>query len=314
MKDLIEWAVSQLQELGYSDIAQPKTIRSRPWSTVLCFNTSKGDAYFKFMAPLFSNEPVLLKFLTSKNILHIPKVIAANPSLRCFLMEEAGDPLRNFLKQNYDMNFVQISLEIYADIQIHCILYVDDLLKINLNDWRLKNFGRLYEDFMQNDALFIADGLSIVEISALKNLRTKIEEAAHQLALIPIPQTLEHTDFHDNNVLIQDGQLTINDFGDACISHPFFSLASFLSSAERHYGLRKNSEAYLMLRDAYLNKWWSYTAYDSLLKAFNLVCLLRPFIFSMNFMRIYACSGIEQTSEFHGYIAEALRELMANFA
>jgi hypothetical protein len=31
-------------------------------------------------------------------------------------------------------------------------------------------------------------------------------------------------------------------------------------------------------------------------------------------MRIYACPGIEKTSEFHGYIAEALRELIANFA
>ena len=40
-----------------------------------------------------------------------------------------------------------------------------------------------------------------------------------------IPETIQHDDLHDGQVFVQDGRYLLLDWGDACVSHPFFTLA-----------------------------------------------------------------------------------------
>ncbi len=40
-----------------------------------------------------------------------------------------------------------------------------------------------------------------------------------------IPETIQHDDFHDAQVFVRDGRYLLLDWGDACVSHPFFTLA-----------------------------------------------------------------------------------------
>ena len=86
-----------------------------------------------------------------------------------------------------------------------------------------------------------------------------------------IVETIEHGDFHDNNCLIdaQDA-LVFNDWGDAVITHPFFSLISFLKSAERHHNISVNTALYQDLRDTYLTTWQDFEPESRLLEAFEL--------------------------------------------
>lgn len=46
--------------------------------------------------------------------------------------------------------------------------------------------------------------------------------------------------------------------GDAGIFHPFFSCASALDSARRHYSLQETGSPYQSLKKAYLAQWKAY--------------------------------------------------------
>ena len=40
-----------------------------------------------------------------------------------------------------------------------------------------------------------------------------------------LPETIQHDDFHDGQVYVRDGRYLLLDWGDACVSHPFFTLS-----------------------------------------------------------------------------------------
>jgi hypothetical protein len=46
------------------------------------------------------------------------------------------------------------------------------------------------------------------------------EPAAHGL-----PETIQHDDLHDGQVYVRNGSSRVLDWGDACVSHPFFTMA-----------------------------------------------------------------------------------------
>jgi Ser/Thr protein kinase RdoA (MazF antagonist) len=48
---------------------------------------------------------------------------------------------------------------------------------------------------------------------------------AEELASYGVPETLQHDDLHDGQVFIRDDRQLILDWGDAVISHPFFTLS-----------------------------------------------------------------------------------------
>ena len=52
-----------------------------------------------------------------------------------------------------------------------------------------------------------------------------MREACEELASYGIPETIQHDDFHDGQVFVRDGRYLLMDWGDACVSHPFFTLS-----------------------------------------------------------------------------------------
>ena len=68
-----------------------------------------------------------------------------------------------------------------------------------------------------------------------------------------IAETLQHDDLHDGQVFLKDGQHLVMDWGDACISHPFFTLSVTLEGVLA-WGLDdvENSVDTTPFRDAYL--------------------------------------------------------------
>ena len=67
--------------------------------------------------------------------------------------------------------------------------------------------------------------------------------------------TLEHGDFHAGNLLVSGKKVRIADWGDACWSHPFFSLVVCLDSARDVFGLEASSSHMQRLRRAYFKVW-----------------------------------------------------------
>jgi Ser/Thr protein kinase RdoA (MazF antagonist) len=53
----------------------------------------------------------------------------------------------------------------------------------------------------------------------------RVREMCEELAGYGLPETIQHDDFHDGQVFVRDGRYLLLDWGDACVSHPFFTLA-----------------------------------------------------------------------------------------
>ena len=52
-----------------------------------------------------------------------------------------------------------------------------------------------------------------------------IEELCDRLAAYGVRETVQHDDLHDGQVFLGSGVHQVLDWGDACVSHPFFTLA-----------------------------------------------------------------------------------------
>lgn len=308
MEKMIEWALNVLTEKGYLPLEAPKTLRSMPWSTVLCFQTSKGKVFLKSMAQCFSYEPALLSFLTQQKVHHLPSILATHKNNHCFLMEDAGDPLLPILKANYDVSMIKQALKTYAELQLKCIPFVDHLISIGVMDFRLNELPTLFESFLEDSEL----GFKLEDLENLRKSKKAFENMCQALGAIGIPETLEQGDFTDENILIKNYQITFNDFGDASITHPFFSIAAFLNSAENAHHLNPSSQKYLNFRDIYLNEWKDYASHDKLIQGFEIANTLIPFVWALGLKRIKSCPGIE-VSEYNVYVEKVLKHYYTTF-
>lgn len=310
LKPTLLWAQEFLGSNGYELQDEPFIVKEVPWSKITCFTTDRGLIYLKFMAKPFAKEAILLQFLFNHVTKSVTEVIASNEELSCFLMKDAGEVLRKIQKENFKADYLCQLLDLIAKIQITSIQHVDSLLTIGINDWRLARLPDLYANFVSQIELLTEDGLTLPEIKNLQKLSPKIQILCEKLSSYNISETIEHGDFHDNNALIQGNGLTISDWGDSSISHPFFSCASALNSAKRHHHLVETDPVYVNALKVYLEQWKNYGTENELHKAFEIAQLLTHIIFSLNFSRIKFCPGIEKFPEYNGYIAGALREFV----
>ncbi|MDP3560390.1 MAG: phosphotransferase [Legionellaceae bacterium] len=308
-KKAIKWAETYLQDIGAQLQGSFAPVRVMPWSGVYCIATSIGSVYLKQTARPFAIEVMLFPYLINLFPEILPKMVGKNQDLRCFLMRDAGSPLRDCLCVNYQVELANKGLAAYVGIQQGVTNHVDALLELGVPDWRLAVLPSLYLKLLDEEAFLISDGLTRLEIDRLKKLHTRVSELCYQLNQYDIPETIEHGDFHDNNMLLNDGsQLIINDWGDTIITHPFFSMTSFLDSAFRHHKIDDTSSTGRNLLDSYLNHWVKYEPKARLIEAFELVKRLNNIKFVISFYRITQCPGMDGLGEYKRTIAKALIE------
>ena len=96
----------------------------------------------------------------------------------------------------------------------------------------------------------------------------EIGELCDELASFGIPATIQHDDFHDGQVYVRDGDYLLLDWGDACVSHPFFTLAVTLDGVIA-WGVDdvQHSEPTEPYQDAYLAPFLAVHGEDDLVAA-----------------------------------------------
>ena len=92
---------------------------------------------------------------------------------------------------------------------------VDELLAAGVPDLRLAALPDRYA------ALVEADDVE----QRFRDAVPRVREMAEELASYGVTETLQHDDLHDGQVFVKDGRQLILDWGDAVISHPFFTLS-----------------------------------------------------------------------------------------
>jgi Ser/Thr protein kinase RdoA (MazF antagonist) len=92
---------------------------------------------------------------------------------------------------------------------------VDELLAAGVPDARLATLPDRYA------ALVAMDGME----GRFRDAVPRVREMAEELATYGVTETLQHDDLHDGQVFVRDDRQLILDWGDAVISHPFFTLS-----------------------------------------------------------------------------------------
>lgn len=296
--DAIKWAMDTLSLRGYVVNNLPELVQKTPYSSVTRFSVKNGCVYLKQMPAALSLEPVIMQMLLSRFHSNVPVVIDSNKPLNCFLMEDCGYPLREKLKNNFQFDLLIESIKIYTHIQVNAAKNINEFIKIGMPDWGLNKLPLLYKELIDTDLLKY-DGMTNEELVVLNELYPTFVRICELLSSYKIPETLNHCDFHDNNIVIDDktNNLTIIDWGETVVSHPFFSLISFMTHSAFRYHFKEADQSFIALKDASIEDWSEFAEKNFILEILLLAKKIWPIYSALGYFRLIASSNMNLDSK-----------------
>jgi hypothetical protein len=210
-----DWVDSRLAELGLMRTGEIEQPHIYPWSTVLRVPIEQGNVWFKANAERLRHEAALVRRIAARRPDAVPPLLAADTASGWMLMADAGESLRTVVARERSLDRWYEVLPLYARVQLDLADEVDDLLALGVPDMRLAALPKAYERLLD-------------EIGAERRFRdaaSRVVDLCAELASYGLPELLQHDDLHDGQVFVRDGRHLLMDWGDACISHPFFTLS-----------------------------------------------------------------------------------------
>lgn len=311
-----QWAVDYLESHDCRLIAIRKVVEPA-YSIVHKINTSQGIFYLKQTPPALFLEPDTISLFQAQGCQHIPTVIAKNDQYHCFLTTACGDvTLRAlFLKDSIDMDLMGRGISHYVSIQRNLEHDTAKLLVLGLPDWRLDQFPLLYHELIQETDLLIADGLSQKEVTTLDQAYNFCVEQCELLSTYKIPETINHCDFQDNNMLLspKTGEVSIIDWGETVIGHPFFSLNTCLWNLTYFHNVKPDDIQYQALQRLCVSSWLDSYEENDLITAFNIANNLLGVFAALGYRLMYEATANQSRTvkeEHPGSIAGCLRSFL----
>lgn len=243
--DCTSWALAHLPPGAYST----QEICRTPFSLVLQLSGAGGVFYLKQLPPELFREAAVTAALAAYAPGAVPRVMAVDAGLGCFLTADHGAQLRQLVKAGGATQLPARAMQVYAGIQQAALPHVQELLALGVPDWRPRRLPLLFEELLAGND-FKSLGFPARQHTALLQYAGAMAAQCERLAALGIPATIEHADFQDKNVLAEDGRLSVIDWGEAVIAHPFFSLRRFLVSVSIHHKLEGRD-----IKAAYLACW-----------------------------------------------------------
>lgn len=252
---IIDWA---RQVIGQPETVA-ETIVETPWSRVLKISGGGKNYYLKQpAAELFIEAEVISTCRALCGITDIPEIIAQDEPLHCFLMSDCGDKaLRTILEGKLDAALMAAGIRVYTNFQRATAPHVNAFLSAGVPDWRLDILPRLYDALVRDDDFMAAQNLDPDQLKAARDYSERVGAACAALAGYGVPECLNHSDFHDNNLVLNDetGRISIIDLGESAVDHPFLSLAWLMRRTGFRYPLTPDSSDYRILFDACFGCW-----------------------------------------------------------
>jgi Phosphotransferase enzyme family len=239
----------------------------RPWSTVLQLPTDAGDLWFKANMPAQAFEAGVVEILAARRPDLVPSLLAVEPERGWMLQADGGTLLRGIVDGTDHAVWVDI-LPRYAELQIEAVSDRDRLLGAGAPDRTLRVLPAQFAELLgDREALH---SVTDDELRRLRALMAKIETECAELAAFGIPETIQHDDLHDGQVFVRDGGYVFFDWGDSCVSHPFYTLVVTLAVLAYRLGLEHEAPELERFRDAYLEPWTRFASRSELEDAFAL--------------------------------------------
>jgi hypothetical protein len=268
------WAVAALQAAEIPPDHPFEQLRTWGLSTVNRYRTPTGIVYFKAAAIdgtgndspgsrslLFANEAVLLPAFSARFPGYVPHPIAVDVDKVWMLLPDAGP----FLGESRDVERWEAAIRIHARHQREMLGQVAALRRMSCLD---RGLTRLAVEL--DDLALDSEAMAFLEPAGKERFHAaipKIKALITELAMVGMPDTFTHGDLHPWNIGVQDDGLVFFDWTDACITHPFLDLASFLGSSQV---LKDVPDARDRLRSAYLDEWLGLASTDALERSADL--------------------------------------------
>ena len=216
------WIEVELERLGAAVTGPIEQPHATQWSTVLRVPTADGDVWFKAPAPKLAFEAGLVDLLSERRPDCVPPLLARDLASGWMLMADAGTRMRELVETESDLDRWVTVLPLYAGLQLDLLGDVHELLARGVPDLRLERLPGLYEELLDE----LADAAAPAEqLEPLRREVDRVQALAEELATFAIPDSIQHDDLHDGQVFQRDGRYLLLDWGDACVSHPFFTLS-----------------------------------------------------------------------------------------
>lgn len=285
------------------------------WSTVLRAMTNVGMIFFKATASETIYETALTQKLTEWFPDCMPELIAVDTARGWMLMRDGGEQLRASIRPTQDIKPWNPVIKRYAELQIGLAEHVSEILTLGIPDHRLAALPALFSQLLADEASLMIDqekGLTSNEWQQFQELITRFQQICIDLAAFGIPESLNHGDFHDGNVLIKNGHITFFDWGDASVAHPFVSLRTFFVSIENSLKLDDYSFTPEMaaLLDRYLEPWQKFASKDDLLTAYRLSKPVAAIVKALAWHQGISRMESSLREEYAWIVPEVLREFL----
>jgi aminoglycoside phosphotransferase (APT) family kinase protein len=217
---VLHWIRDELDKVGLHINGNIERVKETDISLVLRIPTNDGDFFVKDGSSASKHEAILSKQLHQMYPGKTGDVLAINEAEGWLFMKDVGgQPLR----ARKDKKLWQRALREFAELQVAELENIDRLLEIGVPDRRMHVLKTEIEQYLEE---MCATGLSNEETRSVMGLLPDLLAMCDELDAI-IPASLEHGDLHTNNIRLVDNNLVFFDWGDASISHPFFSTRIF---------------------------------------------------------------------------------------
>jgi hypothetical protein len=228
----LAWAESALAGTGIQRVGPPEQVRTWNLSSLWRLPILRHSVWLKVVPPFFVHEGAMLERLAGGPV---PRLLAHDAD-RMLLAEVPGEDL-------YDAERPQLlrMVALLVDLQRQSIGQVDELLAMDLPDWRGPALTVAIADVVDRTAaeLDAEDRQSLAAF--IRGLPSRFEE----VAACGLPDTLVHGDFHPGNTRGDQSSITLLDWGDCGVGNPLLDQSAFLGSvpsndvaAIRHHWLR----------------------------------------------------------------------------
>ncbi|MBA2384381.1 MAG: hypothetical protein H0V68_06940 [Actinobacteria bacterium] len=235
------WIRAHVEPVGRMEL-----VHERPWATVRRVPIAGVVAWFKVCASVQAFEPRLTAALASRWPEQLPDVLAHDEERAWLLLGDAGEPLGfgGGLEPWLSV------LPRYAELQRGEAAHAAGHLEGGVPDRRIATFPTLYEATLKREL-----PLRSRDLARLMAFAPRFAELCDELSAQGVPETVQHDDLHGANVYPHDGMPRILDWGDSCVSHPFFTAFVAFLHLEEMSGPPRDDQWFARLRDAYLEPW-----------------------------------------------------------
>ncbi len=215
LADAVTWVDERLGELGLARIGEVEQPHLRTWSTVLRVPTEDGPVWFKANTDSLRHEVLVVDRVSHRVPSRVPALLGRDIGRGWLLMADAGERLREVVAEEQSLSRWPDVLEGVADLHLALEPDVDELLAAGVPDLRLDTLADGYAELVTR-----------LEVEPrFRHALSQVRELVDELASYGVVETLQHDDLHDGQVFVKDGRNLILDWGDAVISHPFFTLS-----------------------------------------------------------------------------------------